>query len=248
MTFGVRTGVAGWGWDDVLPYFKKSEDYYLGGDDFHGSGGEWRVEEARLHWDILDAFRDAAEAAGIPRTDDFNRGDNEGSSYFKVNQKRGIRWNTAKAFLRPARERVNLKVETGAHVRKLVLDGLAVKGVEFEQAGAIRWVQCRREVILAAASIGSPHILELSGIGRGDVLQAAGIETVLERRSVGENLQDHLQLRCAYKVTGIPTLNEKGQPASWQGFNCARISAQPVGPDVDGAEPAWGVHPLRPIF
>ena len=140
---------------------------------------------------------------------DFNRGDNEGSSYFKVNQKRGIRWNTAKAFLRPALGRPNLKVETGAHVRKLILQDLAVKGVEFEQAGAIRSIQCRREVILAAGSIGSPHILELSGIGRGDVLQSAGIETVLERRGVGENLQDHLQLRCAYKVTGIPTLNEK---------------------------------------
>lgn len=204
-----QDGCAGWGWDDVLPYFRKSEDYYLGSDEFHGSGGEWRVEEARLHWDILDAFRDAAEAAGIPRTDDFNRGDNEGSSYFKVNQKRGIRWNTAKAFLRPAMKRANLTVETGAHVRKLVIDNLTAGGVEIEQAGTIRTIHCRREVILAAGAVGSPQILELSGIGRGDVMQNAGITPVLERRAIGENLQDHLQLRCAYKVTGIATLNEK---------------------------------------
>jgi choline dehydrogenase-like flavoprotein len=204
-----QDGCTGWGWDDVLPYFRKSEDYYGGSDTFHGTGGEWRVEEARLHWDILDAFRDAAEAMGIPRIDDFNRGNNEGSSYFKVNQKRGVRWNTAKAFLRPALKRSNLNVETGAHVRKLVMNGLTVTGVEFEQTGTIHSVKCDREVILAAGSIGSPQILELSGIGRGDVLQAAGIEPVLERRSVGENLQDHLQLRCAYKVSGVPTLNEK---------------------------------------
>ncbi|MCO4319457.1 GMC family oxidoreductase N-terminal domain-containing protein [Phyllobacterium sp. 21LDTY02-6] len=204
-----QSGCTGWGWDDVLPYFRKSEDYYLGESEFHGAGGEWRVEEARLHWAILDAFRDAAEEAGIPRIDDFNRGDNEGSSYFKVNQKRGIRWNTAKAFLRPARDRSNLRVETGAHVLRLLFDGPRATGLELEQEGTVRQLRCRREIVLAAGSIGSPQILELSGIGRGDVLQAAGIETRVERRDVGENLQDHLQLRCAYKVSGIPTLNEK---------------------------------------
>ncbi|RCS23906.1 choline dehydrogenase [Phyllobacterium salinisoli] len=204
-----QAGCAGWGWDDVLPYFRKSEDYYAGPDEMHGVGGEWRVENARLHWDILDAFRDAAEAAGIPRIDDFNRGDNEGSSYFKVNQKRGIRWNTAKAFLRPVLGRRNLKVETGAHVRRLLLEGLKATGVEFDQMGTMRSVRARHEIILCAGSVGSPHILELSGIGRGDILREAGIPLVLERRDVGENLQDHLQLRCAYKVTGIRTLNEQ---------------------------------------
>ncbi|GAB1583080.1 GMC family oxidoreductase [Phyllobacterium phragmitis] len=204
-----QAGCTGWGWDDVLPYFKKSEDYYAGPDEMHGVGGEWRVENARLHWDILDAFRDAAEAAGIPRTDDFNRGDNEGSSYFKVNQKRGIRWNTAKAFLRPVLGRRNLTVMTGAHVRRLLLDGLKATGVEFDQKAGMRSIKARREIILCAGAVGSPHILELSGIGRGDVLREAGIPLVLERRDIGENLQDHLQLRCAYKVTGIRTLNEQ---------------------------------------
>lgn len=204
-----QAGCEGWGWDDILPYFKKSEDYYAGADDLHGTGGEWRVETARLHWDILDAFRDAAVAAGIPAIDDFNRGDNEGVSYFKVNQKNGIRWNTAKAFLRPALGRTNLTVETGAHVRRVDITELRATGVTFDQNGTTRRIKARREVILSAGSVGSPHILELSGIGRGDVLQKAGIPVVLERRQVGENLQDHLQLRCAYKVSGIRTLNEQ---------------------------------------
>jgi len=204
-----QMGCAGWGWDDVLPYFKKSEDYYLGPDEMHGAGGEWRVEEARVRWEILDAFQAAAEAAGIPRTDDFNRGDNEGSSYFKVNQRRGIRWNASKAFLRPVRHRRNLRIETKAHARRLLIEDLTTKGVEFDQLGVTRTVHARREVILAAGSIGSPHLLELSGIGNGEALQKAGIPVLLERREVGGNLQDHLQLRCAYKVAGIQTLNER---------------------------------------
>ncbi|OYR21733.1 GMC family oxidoreductase [Brucella thiophenivorans] len=209
-----QAGCDGWGWEDVLPFFKKSEDNFAGADDLHGAGGEWRVETARLHWDILDAFRDAAIAAGIPATDDFNRGDNEGVSYFKVNQKRGIRWNTAKAFLRPALNRKNLRVETGAHVKRIEIKELRATGVTFKQNGTTRTITARREVILAAGSVGSPHILELSGIGRGDVLQQAEVPVVLEREQVGENLQDHLQLRCVYKVSGIPTLNEKASKLS----------------------------------
>ncbi len=204
-----QMGCEGWGWDDVLPLFKRSEDYFAGADEMHGVGGEWRVEPPRLRWDILDAFRLAAEQAGIPRTEDFNRGDNEGSSYFKVNQRRGVRWNAVKAFLKPVRHRANLKVVTGAHVRRLLVANHAAEGVEFETGGESRRVRCRREVILCAGAIGSPHILELSGIGRGDALEAAGIPVLAERREVGENLQDHLQLRCAYKVSGIRTLNER---------------------------------------
>jgi choline dehydrogenase-like flavoprotein len=204
-----QMGCAGWGWDDVLPYFRKSEDYFAGADEFHGAGGEWRVEEMRVRWDILDAFQAAAEAIGIPRTADFNRGDNEGSSYFKVNQRHGVRVNSAKAFLRPAAGRQNLKVETGAQVARIVLEEGAARGVEFVQDGEKRIVRARREVILAAGSVGSPHILELSGIGPGAVLQAAGIPVAVERAQVGENLQDHLQLRLAYKVSGIRTLNEQ---------------------------------------
>ena len=204
-----QRGCAGWGWDDVLPFFRRSEDYFTGADEFHGAGGEWRVEEMRLHWDILDAFRAAAEAAGIPRTDDFNRGDNEGSSYFKVNQRHGVRVNSAKAFLRPVAGRGNLKVTTGAQVARIVIEENAARGVEFEQGGAWRTVRARREIILAAGSVGSPHVLELSGIGPGAALQKAGIPVAIERSQVGENLQDHLQLRLAYKVSGIRTLNEQ---------------------------------------
>ena len=204
-----QSGCVGWGWDDVLPYFKKSEDYYLGADELHGSGGEWRVEQARVRWDILDAFQTAAEQAGIPKISDFNRGNNEGSSYFLVNQKRGIRWNTSKAFLKPVLARKNLELRAHAQVRRLLIENGRVSGVEYDRGGRVETVTARREIILSAGSVGSPHILELSGIGRGDVLQKQGIEVIHESPQVGENLQDHLQLRCAFKVSGVRTLNEQ---------------------------------------
>ncbi|MFK0162953.1 GMC family oxidoreductase [Rhizobium sp. NPDC090279] len=204
-----QLGCAGWGWDDVLPYFIKSEDHYRGKDEMHGAGGEWRVEKARVRWAVLDAFQAAAREAGIPETADFNRGSNEGSGYFDVNQRSGIRWNTTKAFLRPAMKRGNLTVLTKAQVRRLIIEADAVTGVEFQHDGVAKRAHATKETVLSAGSIGSPHILELSGIGHGDVLGKAGIEIVREVRSVGENLQDHLQLRLAYKVTGVPTLNEK---------------------------------------
>ncbi|WP_052268363.1 GMC family oxidoreductase [Thalassospira xiamenensis] len=204
-----QSGCNGWGWDDVLPHFRKSEDYYLGSDDMHGSGGEWRVEQARVRWEILDAFQDAAEQAGIPKVADFNRGNNEGSGYFAVNQKRGIRWNTSKAFLKPALSRKNLELRTHAQVRRLIIENGRVTGVEYDRSGQIETVTARREIVLSAGAVGSPHILELSGIGRGDVLQKHGIQTIHESAQVGENLQDHLQLRCAFKVSGIRTLNEQ---------------------------------------
>lgn len=204
-----QLGCAGWGWDDVLPLFRKSEDHYRGANEMHGGGGEWRVEKARVRWAVLDAFQKAATEAGIPETPDFNRGSNEGSGYFDVNQRSGIRWNTAKAFLRPAQKRGNLTVLTKAHVRKLIIEGDRITGVEFQHDGVVKRASAKRETVLAAGAIGSPHILELSGIGRGDVLQANGIDVRHERAGVGENLQDHLQLRMAYKVTGVPTLNEK---------------------------------------
>lgn len=204
-----QIGCEGWGWDDVLPIFRKSEDFYKGSDEMHGSGGEWRVERARVRWAVLEAFQQAASEAGIPETTDFNRGSNEGSGYFDVNQRSGIRWNTAKAFLRPAVKRGNLTVLTKAHVKRLLIEEDAVTGVEVNHDGMIKRFAARRETVLCAGAIGSPHILELSGVGRGDVLQKAGIELIREVRDVGENLQDHLQLRLAFKVTGIPTLNEK---------------------------------------
>ncbi len=204
-----QMGCSGWGWDDVLPLFRKSQDFHKGADEMHGAGGEWRVETSRVRWAVLDAFQEAAAQAGIPKVDDFNRGSNEGSSYFDVNQRSGVRWNTSKAFLKPAMARANLQVITKAHVRRLIVEDGEVKGVEFQHEGVARTAYARRETVLSAGSIGTPQILELSGIGRGEVLQAAGIDVVREVRAVGENLQDHLQLRMVYKVTGVPTLNEK---------------------------------------
>ncbi|MBB4186976.1 choline dehydrogenase-like flavoprotein [Sinorhizobium terangae] len=204
-----QLGCAGWSWEDVLPLFRKSEDHYRGADDMHGAGGEWRVEKARVRWAVLDAFQKAASEAGIPETEDFNRGSNEGSGYFDVNQRSGVRWNTAKAFLKPARYRRNLVILTKAHVKRLILEEGRVAGVEFQHDGVTKRALAGRETVLSAGSIGSPHILELSGIGRPDILHQNGIEVRHELPSVGENLQDHLQLRLAYKVTGVPTLNEK---------------------------------------
>ncbi|MGR9501555.1 GMC family oxidoreductase (plasmid) [Rhizobium leguminosarum] len=204
-----QMGCTGWGWDDVLPFFRKSEDFYRGEDEMHGAGGEWRIEKARVRWAVLDAFQQAAREAGIPETADFNRGSNEGSGYFDVNQRSGIRWNTSKAFLRPAMKRSNLTVLTKAQVRRLLVEEGTVAGVEFQHGGVAKRAYAAKETVLSAGTIGSPHILELSGIGRGEVLQRAGVDVVTEVKGVGENLQDHLQLRLAYKVTGVPTLNEK---------------------------------------
>jgi choline dehydrogenase-like flavoprotein len=210
-----QMGCPGWAWDDVLPYFKKHEDQRaLDPSDFdglHEQGGEWRIEMARIQWDILDAFRDAAEQAGIPKVNDFNRGDNEGCGYFHVNQKSGIRWNTTKAFLRPVRDRPNLVVETHAMVEGLTLEGRRVTGLMFRQGAHKRSAVARREVVLAAGAIGSPQILQLSGIGPAAVLRNHGIDVRHELPGVGENLQDHLQVRCAYKVSGVKTMNERYQ-------------------------------------
>ncbi|MBU2533449.1 MAG: GMC family oxidoreductase N-terminal domain-containing protein, partial [Alphaproteobacteria bacterium] len=208
-------GNPGWAWDDVLPYFLKHEDQLAMEPDtfdgLHGRGGEWRVENARVRWDILEAWADAAEQAGIPRIRDFNRGDNEGSSYFQVNQKSGVRWNTAKAFLKPALNRQNLSIVTHAMVERLLFEGPRARGVELRRNGTAMRLGAKREIILCSGSIGSPQIMQLSGIGPGGLLQEHGIKVVRDSASVGANLQDHLQLRCAYKVTGTRTLNETSQ-------------------------------------
>ncbi len=204
-----QLGNNGWGWDDVLPYFKKSEDSTFGADETHGTGGEWRVEGQRLHWPILDAFIEACEEVGIPRTDDFNRGDNFGASYFRVNQRRGVRVNTAKAFLKPALPRKNLTVISQAQVKEIIFDGRRATGVRFWRPGELSEAKARGEVILAAGAIGTPQLLEVSGIGAGEVLGAAGIPVRHELPGVGENLQDHLQIRTVYKVKNTLTLNER---------------------------------------
>jgi choline dehydrogenase len=199
----------GWSWESVFPVFKRSEDSHRGAGDAHGAGGEWRVERQRLSWEILDAFREAMAEAGIPKTDDFNRGDNEGCGLFEVNQRRGVRWSATRAFLRPVQDRPNLAVMTGALVKRVRLDGRRATGIEFVHGGEEAFAEARIETILALGSIGSPQVLQLSGIGPGELLREHGIPAVHERRGVGENLQDHLQLRAAFKVRNVVTLNQR---------------------------------------
>jgi choline dehydrogenase len=207
-------GNAGWSWDEVLPYFTRVEDYAHGADALHGAGGELRVEERRVSWEILDAWREAAAECGIPKIAEFNRGDNFGTAYFQVNQRRGVRVNMTRAFLRPVMHRPNLTVLTHAHAHRIVLattDGaLHATGVEFRTAGGgLQTATARREVVLAAGAIGSPHLLQRSGIGPAALLRQHGIAVRHELPGVGENLHDHLQVRMMYKVHGVRTLNER---------------------------------------
>jgi choline dehydrogenase len=202
-----QLGLTGWGWDDVLPFFKRQEHHFLGESESHGVGGEWRIEAPRVRWDILDAFRAAAEQAGIRSIPDFNTGDNEGICAFHVNQRRGRRWSAARGFLKPVLHRQNLALATECLVEAVLCNGRRAVGVRWRQGGAVRRARCRREVILAAGAIGSPQLLKLSGIGPRRELERFGIPVVVDKPGVGENLQDHLQLRLIYKVNGIKTLN-----------------------------------------
>ena len=207
-----QMGCVGWGWDDVLPHFLKHEDHWKGrgfsGGGLHEEGGEWRVEQARVRWDLLDSFRDACAEVGIPKVEDFNTGDNFGSAYFHVNQRSGWRWNTAKAFLRPTKGRPNIRVVTEALATRLTVAEGRVTGLELTVGGQAAIARASGELILAAGAVGTPQILQLSGIGPGEVCQAAGIGTVLDAPGVGRDLQDHLQLRCIYKVQNAVTLNQ----------------------------------------
>lgn len=200
-----QMGCTGWGWDDVLPLFRRSEDHVGGASAAHGTDGPWRVDRQRLRWPVLDDFARAAQSVGIPASDDFNTGDNEGVGYFKVNQKNGWRHSAATAFLKPAMRRPNLRVRTGVHVRRVVIEAGRATGLEIVADGHPERLRAR-QIVLAAGAIGSPQILQLSGIGPGGLLREMGIE-VLRDAPVGENLQDHLQIRCAYRVSGARTLN-----------------------------------------
>ncbi|MGH1371043.1 MAG: GMC family oxidoreductase [Cellvibrionaceae bacterium] len=214
-------GNRGWGWDDVLPVFKRSESYQHGANEFHGADGELRVEERRVNWEVLDAWREAAQQCGIPKIEEFNRGDNFGNAYFQMNQKRGKRWSAAKAFLDPAKSRKNLTVITHAQVKKLLARRaaeaqasgssaeIAVDGVLAVVGGSESSYKARKEVVLAAGAIGSPQILELSGIGDSEHLKQMGIEPLHHLPGVGGNLQDHLQIRSVYKVHNTVTLNQR---------------------------------------
>jgi len=237
--WAAATGDTRWRWDECLRHFKQHEDHWKGDDALHASpgfdpsgeraGGEWRVEQQRLSWEILDAFSAAAQQAGIPATEDFNRGSNEGVGYFEVNQRKGIRWNATKAFLRPIQHRPNLQVWTGAQVTRLITTrddgGLRITGVEVRPEGhdhlkgaplIARLAEGRgSEVVMAAGAIGTPQILQLSGIGPGALLQQHGISVQHDLAGVGANLQDHLQIRAVFEVQGVKTLNTMAN--SWWG-------------------------------
>jgi len=256
-------GNPGWSWSEVLPYFIRSEDYVHGANRWHGADGELRVEERRVSWEILDAWRDAAVECGIPKIEEFNRGDNFGSAYFQMTQRRGVRWSNARAFLKPVQHRPNLQVLKQAHVAGLVIEHgnkMQARGVNFFHDNRELHALAHRETILSAGAIGSPQLLEVSGIGNADLLGARQIPVVQDLPGVGENLQDHLQIRMMYKVQGVPTLNEKAnslfgklamaieyvlfrsgpltQPPSQLGA-FARSNAEEVTPNIE-----WHVQPL----
>jgi choline dehydrogenase-like flavoprotein len=203
-----QLGLTGWGYDDVRPVFHRLEDHFLGPSEDHGTGGGWRIEAPRLSWKVLDAVGDAAEEMGIRRIPDFNTGDNEGISYFHVNQKRGRRWSAARGFLKPALHRPNLRLEKNVLVERLIVEQGRAVGVRFIRGSETIEARTRGEVILTAGAIGSVQVLQRSGIGPADWLAPLGVDVVLDRQGVGRNLQDHLQQRAIYKVTGVRTLNE----------------------------------------
>jgi choline dehydrogenase len=202
-----QLGLQGWGWDDVLPIFMRHEDHHGGSSALHGAGGEWRVERPRVSWPILDAVREAGVEIGIPKIDDFNRGDNEGSAYFEVNQHRGRRWSAARGFLKPILKRPNLRLAKEAHVERILFEGRRATGVRYIQDGQSQEARARGEIVLAAGAIGSPQLLELSGVGRPELIRALGGSVVNALPGVGENLQDHLQLRAIFSVQDARTLN-----------------------------------------
>jgi choline dehydrogenase-like flavoprotein len=202
-------GLAGWGWDDVAPVFRRLDDHFLGAGDHHGEGGEWRVEAPRVRWAVLDAIQRAAVEMGVPATGDFNTGDNEGVGPFHVNQKRGLRWSAASAFLKPVLDRPNLKLVTGAEVDRVTFEGLRAVGVRHRVGGVETEARARGEVILCAGAIGSVQILQRSGVGPGGWLAEAGVAVRADRPGVGANLQDHLQQRAIWRVSGAPTLNSR---------------------------------------
>jgi choline dehydrogenase len=226
-----QIGLPGWGWEDVLPYFIRQEDYFLGANEFHGAGGQWRVDKPRLSWEILDCFIDAAEQSGIPRTRDFNTGNNEGCGYFNVNQKNGRRWSAARGFLKPALTRANLSLRTNVLIDRLTLDGKRVTGVIVRQGSNEQTIGARFGVILAAGSVASSAILERSGIGRAEILHPLGIEVRHALPGIGENLHDHLQIRPIFKVSGVKTMNTEYKSLlkrAWMGVEYALFRTGPL--------------------
>jgi choline dehydrogenase-like flavoprotein len=235
-----QLGLTGWSWDDVLPYFKKHEDHIAPQNDKHSSGGEWRVEHPRVRWEILEIISDALESAGIPKIPDFNTGDNFGNSHFQVNQKFGRRWSAARGFLKPALKRPNLKLETGVHIERVVIENGRAVGVEYSRDGVKQIARAHGEVIVSTGAVGTPVLLEQSGIGQGERLRSLGIDVVHDAPGVGENLQDHLQLRAIIGVSGIKTMNIEYQSMmkrAWMGMQYvfARKGPMTMSPSQFGA-------------
>jgi choline dehydrogenase len=204
-----QLGLAGWGWDEVLPLFKAHEDFGEGANEFHGGGGELRVDPPRAHWQVLDVARRAAIEYGLPPTKDFNTGDTLGVGDFHGTQKGGERWSSASAFLKPVLHRPNLQLLTGALVERVTFAGRRATGIVYRRDGTTEIATARREVILAAGAIGSPHLLLLSGVGPAAQLRRHNIDIVLDRAGVGQNLHDHLQIRIKYRFEGLDTLNQQ---------------------------------------
>jgi choline dehydrogenase-like flavoprotein len=225
-----QLGLTGWGWDDVVRVFRRLDDHFLGESEHHGVGGEWRVEAPRVRWSVLDAVARAAVEMGVPATGDFNTGDNEGVGLFHVNQRRGLRWSAARGFLKPALSRPNLRLETGVVVEKVLFEGRRAVGVRYRRGGQVFEARARGEVILSAGSVGSTQILQLSGVGPGEWLAAAGIPLVAEKPGVGRNLQDHLQQRAIYRVRGVPTLNARYHNLVTRGLMGAEYALFRTGP------------------
>lgn len=255
-----QLGLTGWGWDDVLPTFRKLDNHFGGETEFHGTDGEWRVEPPRVSWEILDAVGDAAAEMGVPWIEDFNRGDNEGVSYFHVNQHRGRRVSTKHAFLDPIRHRANLTVVTGAETEKLIVEAGRIAGVRYRKDGSMHEVRAAHETILSAGAIGDVQILHRSGIGPGEWLQDLGIEVTLDRPGIGRNLQDHLQQRAIFKVSNVKTLNTDYYnlfKRGWMGVEYALFRTGPLtmapsqlglfcksSPDQETANIEFHVQPL----
>ena len=204
-----QLGNVGWSWNDVLPYFLKSENQERGKSEFHGVGGPISVEDQRIQLDILDIFMDAAEEVGIPKVNDFNKGDNFGCGYFQVTEKKGFRCSAAVGYLNPIKKRQNLKIITNAHVKKINFKNKKAISVSFWKNEKLNEVKVEKEIILSAGSIGSPHILQVSGIGDPLKIKNFGIEIISKSLGVGKNLQDHIMMRPVYKVKNIKTLNKK---------------------------------------
>ena len=230
-----QLGLSGWGWDDVRPVFKRLDNHFLGEGEHHGADGEWRVEEPRVRWAVLDAIEAAAVEMGVPRSPDFNTGDNLGVGRFHVNQKAGVRWSAATAFLKPVLRRSNLRLETGVLAERVLFDGRRAVGVRYRQGdphgGQVFEARTRGEVILAAGAVGSSQILQLSGVGPGEWLGDLGLPVVADRQGVGRNLQDHLQQRAIYRVSGVRTLNETYHSLprrAWMGAEYALFRRGPL--------------------